>query len=164
MSRVNRESLDFYLSRYYPFVVTADQEDGGFVIEYPDLPGCATQVEEVGEIGPMADEIRTLWVETAYDHDIAIPDPSSPVEYSGKFNVRIPKSLHRSLARAAEREGVSLNQLVVTYLSHGLALGEVEARLDRIERRLGEVQDSQSAKQHALEIGQASEAVEPAAV
>jgi hypothetical protein len=38
-------------------------------------------------------------------------------EYSGKFNVRLPKSLHAALAQEAEAEGVSLNQLVVTKLA-----------------------------------------------
>ena len=50
----------------------------------------------------------------------SLPEP--PVgpqrrEYSGKFNVRVPKSLHASLASEAEAEGVSLNQLVVTKLA-----------------------------------------------
>jgi predicted HicB family RNase H-like nuclease len=38
-------------------------------------------------------------------------------EYSGKFNVRLPKSLHAALASEAEAEGVSLNQLVVAKLA-----------------------------------------------
>ena len=50
----------------------------------------------------------------------SLPEP--PVgpqrrEYSGKFNVRVPKSLHASLASEAEAEGVSLNQLIVTKLA-----------------------------------------------
>ena len=49
----------------------------------------------------------------------SLPEP--PVgpqrrEYSGKFNVRVPKSLHAALASEAEAEGVSLNQLVVAKL------------------------------------------------
>jgi hypothetical protein len=50
----------------------------------------------------------------------SLPDPpvsSQRREYSGKFNVRVPKSLHAALAREAEAEGVSLNQLVVTKLA-----------------------------------------------
>jgi hypothetical protein len=48
--------------------------------------------------------------------------PEPPVgpqrrEYSGKFNVRLPKSLHAALASEAEAEGVSLNQLVVAKLA-----------------------------------------------
>ena len=38
-------------------------------------------------------------------------------EYSGKFNVRVPKSLHAALANEAQAEGVSLNQLVVAKLA-----------------------------------------------
>ena len=38
-------------------------------------------------------------------------------EFSGKFNVRIPKSLHAALAQEAEAEGVSLNQLVLAKLA-----------------------------------------------
>jgi predicted HicB family RNase H-like nuclease len=50
----------------------------------------------------------------------SLPEP--PVgpqkrEYSGKFNVRVPKSLHAALAIEAEAEGVSLNQLVVAKLA-----------------------------------------------
>ena len=50
----------------------------------------------------------------------SLPEP--PVgpqrrEYSGKFNVRVPKTLHASLASEAEAEGVSLNQLIVTKLA-----------------------------------------------
>ena len=36
---------------------------------------------------------------------------------SGKFMVRLPKSLHGALEREAAEEGVSLNQLVVTKLA-----------------------------------------------
>ena len=38
-------------------------------------------------------------------------------EFSGKFNVRIPKSLHAALVREAEAEAVSLNQLVLAKLA-----------------------------------------------
>jgi len=47
-----------------------------------------------------------------------IADGGSPTrEKSGRFNVRIPKTLHRSLEIEAKREGVSLNQLAVCKLS-----------------------------------------------
>jgi hypothetical protein len=40
---------------------------------------------------------------------------------SGKFVVRLPRSLHAALEAEAEREGVSLNQLVVAKLSMQMA-------------------------------------------
>ena len=50
----------------------------------------------------------------------SLPEPPAGPqrrEYSGKFNVRVPKSLHAALANEAEAEGVSLNQLVVAKLA-----------------------------------------------
>ncbi len=38
-------------------------------------------------------------------------------EYNGRILVRVPKSVHASLAHEAEQEGVSLNQLIVAKLS-----------------------------------------------
>lgn len=104
------------LGRQYRFDVIADP-DGGYVIRFPDLPGCMTQVEDIDEVGPAADEIRALWIETTFDLGQDIPLPTYPEEFSGKFNVRIPRSLHRDLVHLAADEGVSLNQLVVSLLS-----------------------------------------------
>ena len=50
----------------------------------------------------------------------SLPEPAlgpQRREYSGKFNVRVPKSLHAALASEAEAEGVSLNQLIVAKLA-----------------------------------------------
>jgi predicted HicB family RNase H-like nuclease len=55
-----------------------------------------------------------------------LPDPPVrplPKEYSGKFNVRIPKALHAELVVEASEQGVSLNQLVVTKLARRLQAG-----------------------------------------
>jgi HicB-like protein involved in pilus formation len=48
----------------------------------------------------------------------------------------MPKNLHGELARAAEREGVSLNRLIVMRLSGSLRAGEVAAAPARRSRLL----------------------------
>ncbi len=131
-----RKPLGEYLALEYPFNVIADP-DGGYVISFPDLPGCMTQVDSLEQVGPTAEEIRTLWLETAYaQEELEIPRPSYLDEYSGKFNLRLPRSLHRSLAEAAGREGVSLNQYVVSLLARGDAQSRLERRLDELDARL----------------------------
>jgi predicted RNase H-like HicB family nuclease len=89
-----RQPLSFHLQKDYPYTVTPDP-DGGFFIAFPDLPGCMTQVEDSSEIGQAAEEIRTLWLETAYAHEMDIPLPRANADFSGKFVVRVPRSLHR---------------------------------------------------------------------
>lgn len=129
------ERLQQYLALEYPFNVVADP-DGGYVILFPDLPGCMSQVESLDEVGPIADEIRQLWIETEFDRGNEIPLPSYPDEYSGKFVLRIPRSLHRNLAESAKREGVSLNQYATMRLARGDAQARIEDRLDGLEEHL----------------------------
>lgn len=47
------------------------------------------------------------------------PNPSlNAIEkYSGKFLLRIPKSLHKRLVEEAKREGISLNQYIIYKLA-----------------------------------------------
>lgn len=66
------------------------------------------------------DEIQTVVafaIEESEADDDDYPEPLGDRDYSGRFNVRIPPSLHRELVTEAEREGVSLNQLVTTKLA-----------------------------------------------
>jgi antitoxin HicB len=128
-------TLEMYLARAYPFTVHADPECG-YVVVFPDLPGCMTQVDTLDEIGPMAEEARRLWIETEYEQGHPIPNPASQDDPSGKFVVRIPRSLHRSLAEAATRENVSLNQYVCTILARGDAQSRVETKLDAIRSQV----------------------------
>jgi antitoxin HicB len=126
----NTLTLEQALAIEYPFHVIA-AEEGGYVLVFPDLPGCISQVESIDEIPGVAEEIRTLWLETEHQLGHSLPPPSYPEEYSGKFNVRLPKSLHRELAESAKEEGVSLNQYVTMLLSRGNAQSRIEALLNQ---------------------------------
>jgi len=57
------------------------------------------------------------WIEIKIEHNISIPMPIVSENYSGKFVVRIPKSLHYQLSIEAQEEGVSLNQYALYKLS-----------------------------------------------
>jgi predicted RNase H-like HicB family nuclease len=127
----HRRSLEEYLAMEYPFQVIASV-DGGYVIRFPDLPGCVSQTDDLAEVGGIAEEIRTLWIETEYEAGADIPLPSCVEGYSGKFNLRLPRSLHRKLAESADQEGVSLNQYVTQLLARGDAQAKVERQLETL--------------------------------
>ncbi len=108
--------LEYYLNLKYPITIHIAPE-GGFVAEIEDLPGCLAQGETLEEVYAEIEIARKLWLETTYEDGQDIPLPRDDREYSGKFIIRIPKSLHRQLDLLAEREGVSLNQYLVSELS-----------------------------------------------
>lgn len=125
---VERKPLDYYLGLKYPVTVTPDPE-GGFVVEIEDIPGCFSQGDTLEEAYENIEEARRLWLESAYEDGLDIPLPRDERRYSGKFNVRVPRGLHRKLDHLADREGVSLNQFLVSTLSH--AVGQKETRKAR---------------------------------
>jgi antitoxin HicB len=86
-------------SRYSTVLLWSD-EDQCWEASHPELPGC------------------TAYGDTPVDGR-PVPPPVTE-HYTGKFTVRIPRSLHRNLATRAKAEGVSLNQLVTHLLSQGL--------------------------------------------
>ena len=134
MTATERKTLEHYLELRYPVRLFADP-DGGYVAVFPDLPGCMTQGETLEETAAMAEDARRGWIKVEHERGNDIPLPSYAEEHSGKFVVRFPRSLHRSLA-AAEDEGVSLNQYVVSLLSRGDAQARVERRLEAVEAEL----------------------------
>jgi antitoxin HicB len=129
-----KHPVDFYLSHVYPFNVVAD--DGEYVVVFPDLPGCLTQVERAEDVGAAAEEARTLWIETAYEQGLEIPLPSSPEDFSGRFNVRLPRSLHQQLTQNAKREGISLNQYVTYLLTLSNTQHEAATNLNAVRQEL----------------------------
>lgn len=105
-----------------------EEEDGTWTVLVPDLPGCVaagdSAIEALAEVGDAID----VWIETAEADGAPIPVPSrGEDEYSGRFVARVPKSVHRALAKQASREGVSLNTLCVAALTQALTGGLFEA-------------------------------------
>jgi predicted RNase H-like HicB family nuclease len=78
-----RRPLHDYLAMQYPFTVIADP-DGGYVVVFPDLPGCMTQIETLDELPAMAEDARAGWMATEYEqgHAIPLPVPSPPPRVS----------------------------------------------------------------------------------
>ena len=62
-------------------------------------------------------DAKEVWLEAAIEEGIEINEPDSLDDYSGQFKLRIPKSLHKSLAEHSQREGISMNQYCVYLLS-----------------------------------------------
>ena len=115
-------TLQEYLDRPYHIEIVAsagEDDDAGWVAEVRELDGCIAQGRTHDELFENIERAMTAWLDDALEAGDPIPEPHEEPTYSGRVLVRMPPWLHRDLARAAGREGVSLNQLVVSLLAHG---------------------------------------------
>ena len=94
------------------------EEGGGYLIEFPDFPGCIADGETPEAAMQEGRDALASYVRTLKELGRAIP--ATGEAYAGQWRQRVPKSLHAALARRAEREGVSLNMLVTTILAEGV--------------------------------------------
>ena len=116
------KTLNEYLALPYRMEVVEDTSEGGFVVSYPDLPGCITCGETVEKAVENAVDAKKAWLEAALEDEVDIPEPDSLEAYSGQFKLRIPRSLHRLLSEHSQREGISMNQYCVYLLSRNDAI------------------------------------------
>jgi len=101
----------------YPFEVrplTGD-EGGGWLITFPDLPGCMSDGESPEEAIENGKDAVAAWLSAAQEAGREVPRPGELP--SGKFVARVPRSLHARLAARARQEGVSMNALVSAFLA-----------------------------------------------
>lgn len=118
----------------YPFeaytriISPLDPEDGGgFLITFPDLPGCMSDGETGKEVLEHGKDAFLSWVSARLDQGKVVPEPKvRPAEVitseaSGRLLARLPKSLHARLIERARKEAVSINTLLLSFVAAGLA-------------------------------------------
>jgi predicted HicB family RNase H-like nuclease len=102
---------------HYTYRVTWSENDNEYVglcAEFPSL----SWLEKTPETALKG--IRNVVAEAVKDmkeNGETVPEPIAGRPYSGKFMVRVPPDVHKSLAIQAAEAGVSLNRLASTKLS-----------------------------------------------
>ena len=104
-------------------------EDGSFYAGIVELPGCMTEADSAAEAIDALEEARAEWLAAAIDQGLTIPRPLGEREFSGKVFVRVSPSLHRLVALAAARQGVSMSQWVAEKLAEEV---EPEPRVEDV--------------------------------
>ena len=110
-------TIEEYMRLPYRMEIIPDTVEGGFAVRLPELPGCLTCGDTLEEAVRNAADCKIEWLSAAMEEGISIPEPVSEEEYSGQFKLRIPKSLHKSLAEHSKAEGISMNQYCLYLLT-----------------------------------------------
>lgn len=113
------KDLEYYMSLPYQEIIKSSP-DGGYVGICPELPGCITQVDSLDEMKEMLEDAKRCWISSMLEDGYPVPEPEPDEPFSGKFNLRMPKSLHKELSQRAKSDNVSLNQMAVCLIAKGL--------------------------------------------
>lgn len=119
------KKLDYYMSLPYDIKITRSPE-GSYVATIPDLPGCITQGETRLEVLEMIEDAQRCWLTAELEDEEEIPEPPDPYKFDGQLRLRVPRSLHKKLAKCAAREGVNINQLAIYLMASGIGERENE--------------------------------------
>ena len=102
---------------HYTYRVTwsaEDQEHVGLCVEFPSLSWLASTPEKtLAGIRKLVAEVVSDLLASAEQ----VPEPLADKNFSGRFLVRVPGSVHRALVIEAAEQGVSLNRLVSAKLT-----------------------------------------------
>jgi len=113
----------------YPFAAYAhvvepltEEDGGGFLITFPDLPGCMSDGETEEQAIANARDAFSAWMSARAHIGKPIPKPNRHGESAEPVRLmqRLPRSLHASLVARAKAEGTSLNTLVTMLLAEGI--------------------------------------------
>ena len=106
----------------YPFTIRplTEDEGGGYLIEFPDVPGCMSDGETPEQAIVNGRDALKCALLTLKEFGASIPSPGAFVTASGQWRQRVPKSLHSRLVQRAKQENVSLNTLVTAMIAEGL--------------------------------------------
>jgi antitoxin HicB len=108
----------------YPAILRplSEEEGGGYLIEYPDLPGCMSDGETAVEALHNGQDAVQAYLKDMQASGESIPISSSKA--SGQWRQRAPRSIHARLTVRARDQGISLNALVMSYIAEGLSRRE----------------------------------------
>ena len=112
------KDINYYMGLNYKIEVIKNEENDGYTLYCPELRGCITTADTIEKGVAMIEDAKKCWFEACIEDNIKIPLPSELENYSGQFKLRIPKSLHRTLAERSREEGISMNQYCLYLLSN----------------------------------------------
>lgn len=132
-----KKTPEDYLKEPYTRIVVPDPESGTYTAQILEFPGCIAQGDSVQDAYLQLEETALGWIEAALDLGQKLPSPASVSEFGGKAALRLPKSLNRQAAMAAESDGTSLNQFIVMAVAERVGAKNLYNKLvEKLERHL----------------------------
>src|SRR5688572_2283555 len=131
-----KKNIKEILKKPYSRVLIPD-EDGTFTTEILEFSGCISQGDTANEAIENLEKTAASWIEAALSQGIEIPEPFISLGYAGKVALRLPRSMHKQATRLAERDGVSLNQFLLSAIAARIGAEDLYSRMaEKLEQAI----------------------------
>jgi len=101
------------------------EEGGGYLAEYPEIPGCMSDGETIEEAVANGREALRDCLDVFRESGRKVPKPG--VE-PAQWRQRLPRTLYMRLTERAKGEGVSINSLVTVMIAEAIGSGKQPRR------------------------------------
>ena len=119
---------------YKVLLSTVETDDGvEYFAEFREFEFCSGCGLTADEAIKDARENLAIYIAELEEAGKDIPTPIVELEYSGRYPLRLSKSMHKKAAECAEREGVSLNSFISEAVCEKVGNSSINRVLDKLE-------------------------------
>ena len=104
------------------------EEGGGYLVEYPEIPGCMSDGETIEEALANGREALRDCLEVFRESG---QKPPSPGIEAAQWRQRLPRTLCLKLTEQARKEGVSINSFVTALIAEAIGQRRQQPRRSR---------------------------------
>lgn len=123
--------------------------EGLYVAEILEFPGCSAEGETPAEAYAKLERAAEAWLTDWLNEGKAAPRPLTNTETSGRFALRLPKSLYVRASKAAAFEHVSLNQYIANAVAERVGTSTALRAVDGLVNELKKLSPKNMTQQRA---------------
>lgn len=80
------KTIEEYMALLYRMEIVPDTAEGGFVVSFPDLPGCLSSGETMVQALENAADAKRAWLDAALEEGLEVPKPDALEDYFGQLS------------------------------------------------------------------------------
>jgi len=130
----------------YSISVQWSNADNGYIATIPELPGLSAFGKTIEKALEELIVAKEAYIEVFEEDGCRLPEPDVLNNYSGQTRLRLPKTLHAELSRAAKNEGVSFNTYLIHLLSERNVAHLCLKKIEKTQELCSYIHDSQISK------------------
>lgn len=115
-------TLEEYMALHYKMEIRPDSAEPGYIVKFPELPGCLTCADTLERALENAQDAKRVWLEGSIEDGYPIPEPAAAQETDDIFELSVPSGMIYAIARASERDGVSVKQFCMDALTRAVSV------------------------------------------